>query len=198
MGTTGTLTRAALAAAAVAVAAAGCGADASTSTTAGTTSEAAASSYRGVTRPDPFQVGDVTLPDVTPGQEGTFAFKAPEGALLFVFFGYTNCPDVCPTTMSYYKAALNELGRLVARRYEARFTALVADARGSAAALVELLATSLPYFADIASHHGEQVPILKRAQIAAIDRASTNASTSPHARAAAIAAAASALPSCPA
>ncbi len=124
MGTTGTLTRAALAAAAVALAAAGCGADASTSTAAGTTSEAGSSSFRGVTRPDPFQVGDVTLPDVTPGQEGTFAFKAPEGELLFVFFGYTNCPDVCPTTMSYYKAALNELGPEAADKLQAAMVAI--------------------------------------------------------------------------
>ena len=95
--------------AALAALGAACGSDAST-TAAGTGTDVATSGYRGVTRDDPFDVSEATLTEVTPGQEGTFTFTAPEGELLFVFFGYTHCPDVCPTTLSYYKAALAELG----------------------------------------------------------------------------------------
>ena len=32
-----------------------------------------------------------------------------EGAWTFLFFGFTNCPDICPTTMSLMGQAVNEL-----------------------------------------------------------------------------------------
>lgn len=55
-------------------------------------------------------VGTTSLPDV--GADGSaFAFAAPEGDVLVVYFGYTSCPDVCPTTMADLRRALEELGR---------------------------------------------------------------------------------------
>ena len=39
-----------------------------------------------------------------------FALRAQPGGLLVVYFGYTNCPDVCPTTMADLRTALRELG----------------------------------------------------------------------------------------
>ena len=36
--------------------------------------------------------------------------QAKQGKLLFVAFGYTNCPDVCPTTLSDMKKAKAKLG----------------------------------------------------------------------------------------
>lgn len=33
-----------------------------------------------------------------------------QGKLRLVFFGYTSCPDVCPTTIMYISAALRQLG----------------------------------------------------------------------------------------
>ncbi len=44
------------------------------------------------------QVGEIVLPDLAAGGE-PFAMRAPEGGLLFVYFGYTNCPLECPTTL---------------------------------------------------------------------------------------------------
>jgi protein SCO1/2 len=44
------------------------------------------------------------------GTETPFTFTAPEGGLLFVAFGYTNCPDVCPTTLSDIRKAKEQLG----------------------------------------------------------------------------------------
>ena len=44
------------------------------------------------------------------GQPRTLAsFK---GKVVAVFFGYTHCPDVCPTTLSDFAAALKQLGPL--------------------------------------------------------------------------------------
>lgn len=54
------------------------------------------------------QVGDLTLPDAAAG-EAAMPLRAGQGALLLVFFGYTNCPDVCPLTMSEIRRAIADL-----------------------------------------------------------------------------------------
>lgn len=65
---------------------------------------------RGFVVDPPPQVGALALPDVTSG--GTdLAFAAPQGGLLLVYFGYTACPDICPTTLSDLGVALRKLGR---------------------------------------------------------------------------------------
>ncbi len=34
---------------------------------------------------------------------------APDGSYLLVYFGYTSCPDVCPTTMADVRSALSQV-----------------------------------------------------------------------------------------
>jgi protein SCO1 len=63
----------------------------------------------GVTRDPEPQVDAVALPDVSEGG-APFEFRAPADGLLIVYFGYTNCPDVCPTTMADLKVALDDIG----------------------------------------------------------------------------------------
>lgn len=44
-------------------------------------------------------------------QDGTdTVFPAPDGRWRIVFFGYTNCPEICPMTMHKVAQALNRLG----------------------------------------------------------------------------------------
>jgi protein SCO1/2 len=63
----------------------------------------------GYTREPAPDVADVALPDVADdGRE--FAFRAPAGGLLVVYFGYANCPDVCPTTLANVRGARQDLG----------------------------------------------------------------------------------------
>ncbi len=50
-------------------------------------------------------VSALSLPEATTGD--VVPFVAPEGGLLLVFFGYTSCPDVCPTTLSTLSKALD-------------------------------------------------------------------------------------------
>ena len=50
-----------------------------------------------------------SLPDVT-ANGADFEFVAEEDGLLLVYFGYTFCPDVCPTTMSDMRNAIEDLG----------------------------------------------------------------------------------------
>jgi protein SCO1/2 len=63
----------------------------------------------GIVRDPAPVVGDVSLPDVTTGED--FAFVAPPDEVLVVYFGFTSCPDVCPTTLADLRRALEELGR---------------------------------------------------------------------------------------
>jgi protein SCO1/2 len=54
-------------------------------------------------------VATVTLPDASSGG-GPFSFRATNGHVLLVYFGYTSCPDVCPTTLADVRKALAQLG----------------------------------------------------------------------------------------
>lgn len=54
-------------------------------------------------------VAEVSLPDV--GNDGeSMRFIAPDGGVLVAYFGYTFCPDVCPTTLADLRTALKGLG----------------------------------------------------------------------------------------
>lgn len=68
-------------------------------------------SIQGVQRQPLLEVGSVTLPEVTKDDAGTpFAFAAAPGDLLVVYFGFTNCPDLCPTTLADLRAARRRIG----------------------------------------------------------------------------------------
>ncbi len=73
------------------------------------------STLLGMTRERPLEVGAVEVTNVT--AEGLYAdhgsafeMKARPGSLLVVYFGYTSCPDLCPTTLALVRAARRELG----------------------------------------------------------------------------------------
>lgn len=59
-------------------------------------------------------VDEVALPDASAGGED-FTFRGPDGGLLVVYFGFTNCPDACPTAMANVRGALDDLGDDAAR-----------------------------------------------------------------------------------
>ncbi len=73
-------------------------------------------SLAGIVRDPALQVGEVVLPAVDQeGNETDLAFHAESDELLVAFFGYTHCPDVCPTTMADLRTALGRLGDDAAR-----------------------------------------------------------------------------------
>ncbi len=63
---------------------------------------------QGVVRNPPLAVATISLPDARNDHAPT-PMKAPSGELLLVYFGYTSCPDVCPTTLSDISVALQDL-----------------------------------------------------------------------------------------
>jgi protein SCO1/2 len=98
---------------------AGCGRDADATAEGHDHSAAAASvstaqdgTYQGLHLTDPYQKPEFTLTDST-GAAFDFAARTGAGPTL-LFFGYTNCPDVCPTTMADIAVALRQVDPAVA------------------------------------------------------------------------------------
>ena len=56
----------------------------------------------------PADVSQVALPDLSDGGR-PFSMRAAPGHVLVVYFGCTNCPDFCPTTMSDLRIARRKL-----------------------------------------------------------------------------------------
>ncbi len=65
--------------------------------------------YTGIVRTPPPEVGIVELPEVSAGGSPT-ELRPHDGDLLAVYFGYTSCPDVCPTTLADFRQAVEEMG----------------------------------------------------------------------------------------
>ena len=84
--------------AALAVIVTGCGSDDSST------------ELNGITRVPPAKTGNLSLPDYSPQSGGKkVAVRGNEDGLILVYFGYTSCPDVCPTTLADLRNALAEL-----------------------------------------------------------------------------------------
>jgi protein SCO1/2 len=102
---------------------AGCGGDADADAAAGGHDHAAASApatveggdgsaYAGLHLADPYQKPEFTLTD-SAGAPFDFADRTGAGPTL-LFFGYTHCPDVCPTTMADIALAMRKVDPAVA------------------------------------------------------------------------------------
>jgi protein SCO1/2 len=73
----------------------------------------------GAVRTPPLEVGTVSLPNESPGAHGApFAMTAPSGGLLLVYFGFTSCPDICPTTLSDLGRAVQKIPADARRRVD--------------------------------------------------------------------------------
>ena len=70
--------------------------------------------YEGLHLADPYQKPDFTLTD-TSGAPFDFAEQTADGPTL-LFFGFTHCPDICPTTMADVMLALGEVDPAVAEK----------------------------------------------------------------------------------
>lgn len=64
--------------------------------------------FRGTVYSEPFP----PAPEITlkRGSGEEFRLGQARGNIVLLFFGYTSCPDVCPTTMAEMKSALDKIG----------------------------------------------------------------------------------------
>ena len=70
-------------------------------------------SFRGSVLDEPVDVPDWTLYD----QHGDpFRLSDQQGNVVLLFFGYTSCPDVCPTTLATWRKIHEALGDKAQRR----------------------------------------------------------------------------------
>ena len=124
----------------------GCGADAPESSSAGPSTTAA---VKGIQRDEPLQVGDVEVPDVTgnPTEPPVFRMAAEPGHLLVAYFGYTQCPDVCPTSLAALRRAYSSIDAERAARIDTAM--MTVDPRRDTP---EILTTYLSGFFDDRYH----------------------------------------------
>jgi protein SCO1/2 len=81
--------------------------------------EAPEDTYAGLDLAEPYRRPSFTLTD-TSGAD--FDFRAATGGRpTLLFFGYTRCPDVCPTTMADVAVALRGLDAAVAQKVQVVF-----------------------------------------------------------------------------
>lgn len=64
-------------------------------------------SFRGTTFGEPYPAAHEIVLDRSDGS--SFRLSKMRGSIVLLFFGYTSCPDVCPTTLAELKLALAEL-----------------------------------------------------------------------------------------
>jgi protein SCO1/2 len=83
------------------------------------TVEGAADTYAGLDLAEPYRRPSFALTDTT---GAAFDFKArTAGHPTLLFFGYTSCPDVCPTTMADIAVALRGLDPAVVQQLQVVF-----------------------------------------------------------------------------
>lgn len=88
---------------------------------------------------------DFSLPD-TSGKVRTMADY--KGKVVVLFFGYTHCPDVCPTTMAELSQALQQLGPEDAKRVQVLFVTVDPD-RDTPALLAQYVPAFNPTFVGL-------------------------------------------------
>jgi protein SCO1/2 len=94
-------------------------ADASSANAVASVSSPAPSKYDGVSLDPPYQRPQFTL---TADSGGTYDFTtATKGKPTLLFFGYTHCPDVCPTTMADIAVALRDVPAELAKQVQVVF-----------------------------------------------------------------------------
>ncbi len=98
----------------------------------------------------------------------TFTLSQQRGKVVLLFFGFTNCPDVCPTALSDMAVVMRKLGD-DAKNVQVAFVTLDPE-RDTPARLAKYMAAFNPTFLGL---HGDQAaiaPIMKAYGVTAIRR----------------------------
>jgi len=101
---------------------------------------------------------DFSLPD-TSGKIRTLADY--KGKVVVLFFGYTHCPDVCPTTMAELSQALQQLGPEDAKRVQVLFVTVDPE-RDTPQLLAQYVPAFNPSFVGLRPASDEQLAKLAK------------------------------------
>ncbi len=114
--------------------------------------EAPLADVEGLLWPDPKVVQPFALRD----QRGEpFTLEQLKGRWSFLFFGYTNGPDVCPTTLSMLDEVARELGKEPVPNRDVQFVFVSVDpVRDTPDVLAEYLGTFNPDFIGVTGTDG--------------------------------------------
>jgi protein SCO1 len=76
-------------------------------------------SLRGTVYTEPYP----PAPDIQLARDNGTQFRLGEarGKIVLLFFGYTSCPDICPTTLAELKMALDKIGETDAKNVQVIF-----------------------------------------------------------------------------
>ena len=98
--------------------------------------------------------GDFTLQSA----DGPVSLKDFRGKVVLLYFGYTNCPDICPTTLSNWVDAFNKLNKGEASRVRGLFVS-VDPKRDTPKKLKEYTAYFDPKIIGVTGTHEELVKV---------------------------------------
>jgi protein SCO1/2 len=118
--------------------------------------------FNGVTFDPPEPAPPLRLTDST----GTpFSLEAQKGKVVLVFFGYTHCPDICPTTLLDWKKAAAALGD---RARDVRFIFVSVDPERDSPAVAQRYAARFdPSFTGLSGTPAEIETLLESWKLAA-------------------------------
>lgn len=113
---------------------------------------------RGTTYGEPFPPAtDFTL---TRANGEVFRLNAQQGNLVLIFFGYTSCPDVCPTTLAELNLALEELKPEDAAQVKVVFVTVDPE-RDTPERTQEYVDNFNPNFIGLSGTESELIPVWK-------------------------------------
>ena len=112
------------------------------------------SSFNGTLIDPPIKAFDFSLPD----SQGTiFRLGEQVDHVVLLFFGYTHCPDVCPTTLAEYKVIYNDLGD---KADQVRFVYITVDPERDTPEIVAKYAQAFnPDFIGLSGQEKDLIPI---------------------------------------
>src|SRR4030095_8503476 len=115
--------------------------------------------FRGTTYGEPYPVAKEI--ELSRGNGHRFRLSEMRGKAVLLFFGYTSCPDVCPTTLAELKQALEKLGQEKAQQVEVLFVTVDPE-RDTPERVQEYVNHFNPDFIGLSGSESELVPVWQK------------------------------------
>ena len=112
--------------------------------------------FRGTTYGEPYPVAKEI--ELSQGNGHRFRLSEMRGKTVLLFFGYTSCPDVCPTTLAELKQALGELGEEKAKQVQVLFITVDPE-RDNPERIQEYVNHFNPDFIGLSGTESELIPV---------------------------------------